>query len=307
MKAICISCFDYYETRIKGIIEYFDSKNYEVRYLISDFNHFSKSKYKADYGGSKQLNVISYKKNLSISRLLSHMQYSKKVTREIKRFKPDVIYCIIPPNSLVKDVGKYKLKNRNVKLIFDIYDMWPESFPYRTQNHIIKFLFSKWAMLRDEHITDADRIIVVSNKSKEDIDKKYHLNAKVLFPCISLGDVPNYSFDISKKIEFLYLGHVNHITDIELGTEFLGSLSRSREVILHIIGEGQNRERWISMLRQVGIKTICHGVVFDENEKKKIFQMCNFGLNIPRKEINSSMSLKSIYKQRIRRQRNFSY
>ena len=95
--------------------------------------------------------------------------------KEINEYKPDLVYCIVPPNSLVKEIGRYKNKNKKVKIIYDIYDMWPESFPYKSKNAIVNLAFKKWASLRDKYINYADLLIAVSQKEKEELDNKYHM------------------------------------------------------------------------------------------------------------------------------------
>lgn len=294
MKVICVSCFNHYETRMHGIIEYFQSKECDVKYLISDYNHFSKSFYEVDYSCSKQLHVLSYSKNISLQRIVSHFLFSRKVLKVIEKEKPDLIYCMIPPNSLVKNLGKYRMRHENCRLIFDVYDSWPESFPYKKSSAIVKIAFKYWADIRDRYIENADMLVAVSKTGKEDLQEKFKKDIKVLMPTVSIGTLPNYSFDIKEKVSFCYLGHVNYMTDIDLGTEILGGIAKYKKVELHIIGEGQNKEKWTEMLENVGVKVISHGVVFDEEEKKKIFEQCDMGLNIPRPEIKSSMALKSV-------------
>lgn len=294
MKVLFISCFDYYSTRIKGLIEYYQSKGYEVKYLITDFNHFSKSKYTVDYGCSKQIPVLPYVKNISFRRLISHYIFSRKVLKEIKKEQPDLIYSVIPPNSLVKHLGLYRKKHENIKLILDIYDTWPESFPINNPNFFVKIGFKLWADIRDRYINFADLLIAVSASAKDILYKKYKINTKVMMPTIMLGKMPNYSFSIKDSISFCYLGHVNYITDLELGLDILSGVAQKKSVELHIIGEGQNRDIWVEQLTQHGIKVICHGVIFDDDKKREIFEQCDLGLNIPRPEIKSTMALKSV-------------
>ena len=296
MKVVCISCFDYYDTRMFWVIKYFRKKGFETRYLITDFDHFSKTNAVRNYPDSKQLHVPAYFKNLSLRRLMSHYIFSKSVVKELKIEKPDIIYCVVPPNSLVKGVAGYKRKNPDCKVVFDIYDMWPESFPYAKNNPVLNIFFNLWRKLRDKYICSADILTGVSRHQKEELDAMYHMDTKVIFPRIADEEsvIPSYSFDIDGGISFLYLGNINHITDIELGTELLAGIAESTEVTLHIIGEGQNRDTWVQMLNAAGVKTICYGAVFDAEKKREIFGKCQLGLNIPRQAINSSMALKSV-------------
>lgn len=40
---VCISCFNCYETRMKGVVEYFNDNHYSTKYFISNFNHYDKN------------------------------------------------------------------------------------------------------------------------------------------------------------------------------------------------------------------------------------------------------------------------
>ncbi|WP_407425074.1 glycosyltransferase, partial [Treponema sp.] len=205
MKVICISCSDHYDTRMHGVTDFFINRGDETKYLISDFNHFTKSRYIETHGNAKQLHVPVYKKNISPQRLISHYIFSQKVLKEINTIKPDLIYCMIPPNSLAKFVSKYKNKNPKCKLIFDIYDMWPESFPYKKNNPLIKVGFRIWANLRDRYIKNTDIILAVSEKAKQTIDEKFGVNSKVLRPFVVTESLPDYYVNIENEISFCYI------------------------------------------------------------------------------------------------------
>lgn len=294
MKCVCISCFDYYPTRMKSITEYFRSKGFDTTYVLTDFQHFSKLRYKATYDDAIQLHVPAYMKNMSISRLISHHNFAKKVYKTLCELRPDIIYCMFPPNSLVKQVIRYKRKY-NTKVILDCYDMWPESFPYEKYEKLLSIPFNMWRRLRDDYIEEANLLVCVSNDGRDECKKHYsNIPLKVLLPSISIDDLPEYSFIPEESLSFCYLGNINHITDIELGIDLLRKIAEKRSTILHIIGEGQNIDEFVRGLEEYGVEVICHGVVFDTDIKRNIFGQCDFGLNIPREGIQSSMSLKSI-------------
>lgn len=294
MKCICISCFDHYATRMKEIVGFFASKQFDVLYVISDFQHFEKKRFVANYDNCVQVRVPSYKSNLSIKRLLSHHVFSREVFKILKRQQPDVIYCMFPPNSLVKAINKYK-KKHDVRVIFDCYDMWPESFPYSRLGFLLKLPFSIWRNLREKNIGCADMLVCVS-KSSEDYWNNKHpsIKTKVLMPAITIGDIPKYSFDVSSEINFCYLGNINHIIDIDFAVEFLSKIANKKKTILHLIGDGIKKIEFVEKLEKNNVNVISYGVVFDEEQKKDIFAKCALALNIPRKEIHSTMPLKGI-------------
>lgn len=294
MKCVCISCFNYYSIRMKAVIDFYNKKGYEVTYIISDFDHYTKKKYNIEIPNSLQIKVPSYNKNLSVKRLISHLIFSKKLYKRLADIKPDIVYCMFPPNSLLKEVARYK-QMKKCKLIFDCYDMWPESFPYNKYEKILKLPFHYWKRLRDKYIDSADLLLCVSEYGRKALSEIVNkVPIKVLEPSLNETDVIEYNSDINKGYVFCYLGNVNHITDIELGTSLLSALAKHTCVKIHFIGEGQNLNEFINNLTDSNIKIIRHGVIFDINEKNKIFSECNFGLNIPRKDIKSSLSLKSV-------------
>lgn len=293
-RCVCISCFDHYSTRMEMICNHFIKKGYETKYIYADFDHFSKKKNENKYKNGVVVNVPKYKKNLSVQRLYSHLVFSNGVIRYIEKYNPDFIYCMVPPNSLVKKLAKYKIKNNNIKLIFDCYDMWPESFPYHFNNNLINISFKLWGDLRKKYISYADLIIGVSEQEIEELRPEINETmAKIIKPAILTGNVPKYKSNL-EILDICYLGMVNHITDMDLAVKLLGKLAEYRKVHLHIIGDGQNLNEFTEDLQEVSVSVIQHGVVFDMNEKNAIFSMCNWGLNIPREEINSTMSLKAV-------------
>ena len=293
-KCVCISCFDHYSTRMQSICSHFESKGYDTKYIYADFDHFLKAKNKNIYDNGVKIKVPEYNRNLSPQRVISHLVFSSRVLRYIEKNRPDVIYCMIPPNSLVKQLAKYKKSNGNVKLIFDCYDLWPESFPYKIQNKIIEIPFRVWGNLRKKYISTADLVIGVAEQQLNDLQSELcETPARIIKPTIITGEIPKYKTDVS-CLDICYLGMVNHITDMDLAVDLLGKLAERKKVILHIIGAGQNLDEFTVRLKSVSVEVIQHGVVFDMSKKNAIFSLCNWGLNIPREEINSTMSLKAV-------------
>lgn len=289
-----ISCFNYYDTRINLIRSFLEERGYETTYITSDYNHFEKKHFVANYPNTIQVHVPKYEKNLSYQRLLSQYLFSKKAYKITKELNPDLVYCMFPPNSVVRYIAKYK-KERGCKLVFDGYDMWPESFPANKLKTLLSVPFKAWANIRDKYIEHADLILAVSQSMMDVVkDKWKSTSVKLLKPVIMPSELPAYDFDCTNEVSFCYLGNVNHITDIDLLSSILIGVSKRKKVSLHIIGEGQNLPILLSKFD--GSDVICHthGVVMDNDQKKKIYSECNFALNLPREVIHSTMSLKSV-------------
>ncbi len=291
-KCVCISCFDYYDTRMHSILDYFQNKGVETTYVLSDFSHFEKKKFKVDYPRSIQVHVNSYKKNVSVRRIISHLTFSHKLSRIIKEQAPDLIYCMFPPNSLVKTVIKYK-RDTGCVVIFDGYDLWPAGLVNWNSLKLVKFLLNAWGNLRDNYIGESDMIITVSEGMQDYFHRKYDVPVKLLYPRL-IPQYPNYSYDIDDEISFCYLGNINHIPDIDLITEITKELRKTKKVSLHIIGEGEKLGELLRKVESNGIKCYTHGVVMDMKEKIRIYESCHLALNVPCVIAQSTMSLKSV-------------
>lgn len=294
-KCICISCSNHYETRIRYIRDFFKNEDIDTIYITSNFNHFEKAFYKVTYPMAIQIAVPAYKKNISLKRIWSQIVFAWKAYEQIRTINPDIIYCMFPPNSLVPLVARYR-KNHMCKVVFDGYDMWPESLPvHGVIKKIITPALKIWAGLRDWYIEMADLIVVVSESFVETAQKKWpKVPVKLLLPGIVPSEIPSYSFDVSDHISFCYLGNINYITDIDLLVEILGRVKSRKKVELHIIGEGQRLDELLSKANNAGIICHPHGVLMDEKAKRDIYSSCNLAINLPKEEIHSTMSLKSV-------------
>ena len=147
MKAVCISCFNYYNNILKYVDDVLTEKGFDVIYITCHIFDHIKSRYTIDSKKTIQMKTKAYDKNLSIKRLYSHYNFSIKVLKKVKEIKPDLIYVMLPPNSLAKFISNYK-KNNKVKLIYDIYDLWPETFPSNGVKKKLSLIFKMWGDLR---------------------------------------------------------------------------------------------------------------------------------------------------------------
>jgi hypothetical protein len=295
MKIAFINCFGKSnEMRIEPVREYFESKGYETKYFVSDFDHSKKTYYKAE-NDEIQIHVPSYNKNLSINRLYSHYYFSKQVFKEVKKFQPDILYVKFPPNSLCKFAAKYKKEN-NVELIYDVFDLWPESLPMGNNKKKMLWIPSMfWANLRNKYLKFADYVFTECNMYRDSLsDYINEENCQTMYLCR-----PDTNFTPREKvsldsIDLCYIGQINNLIDIESIKYLVSELCKRKKTTLHVIGDGQNRERLVNSVRAVGAEVVEYGFVFDEDKKKEIFNKCNFALNIMKDDIKVALTLKSI-------------
>jgi len=64
------------------------------------------------------------------------------------------MYQTIPCNTLVKEMAKYKKKHHNVKVMYDIIDLWPESMPIDRYKGLLPFKI--WKNNRDKYLSSGD-------------------------------------------------------------------------------------------------------------------------------------------------------
>lgn len=293
-KALLISCFDWYESRIVYVERYLISKGYKVKIILSDFDHRDK-KYKKEHENIESVEYVSvpkYKKNLSISRIYSHLIFSKLASKKIRNNNPSLVYCLVPPNSLVKRISKLKTEY-NFKLVYDIIDLWPDSFPKCNSNI---FPFSIWKKFRDSFLNEADMIFLECDYYKQIIKKVVDEDKLHVFHLVKKG-IPNYLLpqkNGSDSIKVCYLGSINSLIDIKQIQKVVKTMLEIKPVSVEIIGGGSSTEQFINALKDVGANVNYHGIIYDMETKVKLLSKCHFAINIYKSNLAIGLTIKSI-------------
>ncbi len=304
-KAVLISCFDWYEKRLEPIYRIL-SRKYKVTIFLSDFDHIKKETIRKKHDNINYIHVLPYKKNISICRILSHILFAKKIITNIKKDAPDLIYILVPPNIIGYLCAKYKRKHSEVRFIVDIIDLWPESMPVgRIRN---SFWGTKWAELRDYSLQFADLIFTECNLYKKEL--QYCLDNKKVYTNYLYKDlnskeqervveaIRRYNANIAKHnhtIVLGYVGSINNLIDIDQIVTIIEGLSAIRRTVrIKVIGDGNNKDYFLSRLKMAGAIVEYYGIVFDEIKKIEILSECNFGINIMKKTVKVGLTIKSI-------------
>ena len=110
MNIMIINCFDTYEHRVDLLYNVLTEEGHCVKVLSSDFRHFEKIKRKEQRKDFVFFEAKPYAKNLSYQRLQSHMEFSKDIFKYLERkaYMVDLLWILVPPNSLVKDAANFK-------------------------------------------------------------------------------------------------------------------------------------------------------------------------------------------------------
>ena len=292
INVVIISMFSTYDPRANMIRNYLERAGKSVELVTTDFEHRSKC-YRTREEKNIYIHTLAYKKNLSLKRIYSHLAYAKKAIEAALSYHPEIVYLLIPGNSLLFYYNKCS-KYKTTKLIVDIIDLWPESLPF---NHMKKNpILNIWKKMRDHYLTRADLVITECNLYQSILNfKKLNILAHTVYwPTESINDevlIKKINIDI---ISFLYLGSINNIIDIPLIIELLNYVKINKKVKVHIIGTGEKEKEFLKQLNDNHIEHYSYGCVYDPQKLKAIANQCSYGLNIMKKQVAVGLTMKSV-------------
>jgi len=295
-KAVCISCTHHYNERTVFVEAALAEAGYEITYITSDFSHTAKEHFRVDLPHCVQVPTTPYKKNLSVARILSHIRFAKDAMRQVRNLSPDLLYVEVPPNSLCATAARYKKKNPQVKLIFDIFDMWPESFPNSRVKQLLKLPFGIWGALRNRYLSKAEVVLTECDLFRKKLGRYLKdTPAETLYLCRS-NATTREPIDIpaEEALHLCYLGNINNIIDIPTICGLISEIQRLRPVVLHVIGDGESRETFLAEAATAGAQVVYHGKIYDPNARQAIFDQCSFGLNIMKSSVCVGLTMKSV-------------
>lgn len=257
--------------------------------FLCDFSHNRKAEVTNRDPECVYLHISPYKKNLSIQRIISLLNYGKQIGTRIRDLKPDLIYIILPPNNMVKNCRTYLRTNPDANLVLDIYDLWPESMPI---NKSIKgtFPFKVWADWRNRYLGKA-KVVFTECMLYQDVLNRAGVDAKyeTLYLCKSqrsdvaakVKEIIKIRHDENGIIRMGFLGAIKPSMDIDITCKIISGLKKVGErVEVEIIGEGECTSQFISSLEEVGAVVKYHGPVYDEMEILKCLGKCDLGINM---------------------------
>ena len=291
--AFLISCSDHYHHRMHLWDKCLGGKGYQTRYITSNFDHTTKQTFVCSIPECVQIPVRPYRKNLSADRILSHKLFAKSVLAYLEQHKPNVIVALLPPNFLAHYLAKYKKAHPDTVLIFDIFDLWPETFPSNKAKKLLSGAFRVWAGLRDRNLWAADHITTECDLFRETLSLREDRSTTLPLCAqpITLSCQPQLSDD---RLELCYLGAINNVIGIEEISSLLRQVCAQRPVTLHIIGKGERQQEFMDKATAAGAEVVFHGAVYEEAEKLTIMDRCHFGLNVMRSSVCVGLTMKSV-------------
>src|SRR5690606_38334337 len=134
-----------------------------------------------------------------------------------------------------------KQKNKNVKLIFDLIDLWPETMPIGKAKNFPPFTF--WGAMRDHSLKYADLVITECDLYQSVLhDALKSIKTETVYLAkkdIVVTSNPKLNED---EIHLAYLGSINNIIDIPKIKKIIETLQKIKPTTLHVIGDGESKE-----------------------------------------------------------------
>ena len=287
MNVFIVNCFDTYENRARLLLSFFKAQGDNAVILSSDFRHIEKTRRTEAEVGFKFFTAEPYRTNLSLSRIMSHIHLSRDIFAYVREHAADVdlLWVLVPPNSFVHDAALIKRDFPQIKLVFDVIDMWPETMPVG----LLKL--GLWRELRDRYTGTADFIVTECHLYQKNLHASHMMTiypARENLPLESTPSLPN------NAVSLCYLGSVNHLIDIDGICDIVHMCKKSTPVIFHLIGDGEKKSELLKKAAQCGAEIIDHGIVYDHSEKQRIFNQCHFGLNVNKPDVFIGVTMKSI-------------
>jgi len=285
-----ISAFDAFENKIYPLEKYFSTFTKNIFFISSDFDHRTKKNLKPINDFHFLIKTIPYYQNFSLKRIFSHIFFSVKAISLAKKLDLDVVYIFIPPNFLSL-LSSFFL-SKKTKVIFDISDLWPETFP-KNKTIFHKFIFKYWKKIRDFGMKRAYYLNFECDMFRNRFFE-YSKKSSTLYPMKKQSFFyPEVSSNLN-VIHIAYLGGINNIIDIEKIILILSTLAKHIKIKISIVGDGNSREYFLRELKKNSIEFMFHGLIFDENIKFDLIGSCDFGLNIMKSSVCVGLTLKSI-------------
>lgn len=272
--------------------------------IAGDFNHPAKDYYPEEQRHDQRqllLHVPSYKKNLSIKRIWSHLMFAKHLKGYLNSLddKPHAIYCAMPTSSSAFVCAKY-CKRHKIKFVVDVIDLWPDSLlPLIKGKSIIKQLLFPWTYLTRYAYRSADVIlgesVLYANEAK-------NYNAKAPVYPIYLGvDMniiekvkQNNQIQLTKpndEVWIAYAGSLGVSYDFNALFDAIKTIHGKYKYKLWFIGDGVRRTEIDSYIIKDNLNAEITGYLPYERLLGYLYY-CDIAINIFRKDTKVVYSYK---------------
>jgi glycosyltransferase involved in cell wall biosynthesis len=303
LKALIFSAFDPIPSdeaepiRYVRLVEQFMKNGHEVHYISFSFFHLLKKErqhpawFKKSLPGNLKLQLIkspSYKKNVSFARLYSHTIGGLRLRHYLNTIAdselPDLVIAATPPLAANFFLLRWA-KKRNIPVILDIQDIWPEPFAqaFPSKGFAKTFLFPLYEMA-----SRSIRMAAAITSMSEDLIR-FHAKdigdkaVRVFHLGIDTGrfkEVQEGETGTKKRIVYLGSAQSNRLYEI---ADIAGKLKSAE---LHIIGTGSRTAEYEEYCRNKGYHNIFFKSWMAFDEFASFLPGCDLGLLWPPADAN---------------------
>ncbi len=186
---------------------------------------------KNDYFKTIYIDSISYKKNISPRRFISHLIYTINFYKCIRKFKdkPNTVVSALPPIWINVFLAFWCKKN-SIKFIVDIIDPWPDVFyKYWPEQlwplkWVLRLLIFPQKIALKYILNNATKIASISNeyiKWAQNMVQNINIKGQVFYPSVDIKQYKQVIINrskvnnnISNKINLIYAGNLGFTYDI---------------------------------------------------------------------------------------------
>ena len=234
--------------RLKNLYKYL-SKNHKVEVLTTHPSYpnakmYEEDKYWNDIEISQSRDIMRLKMRTDkqsksmFLRLLYYFELSYKVWVYVKEYQHlyDCIY-VTSPNIFIPWAAFFQKRNRSVKRILEVRDLWPDSVKYVEKLNIN--LFFPILKLMEKLLYKASDKIVINNEGFRKYIKEMVRNKEILYLPNAFTEEEVAFEELGKNFRVIYTGNIGFAQSYEKLQE-LATRLEAEKIDFKIIGYGMN-------------------------------------------------------------------
>lgn len=161
-------------SRFRFLAQFLVENGYSVELITSTFQHWEKKQRDKKYRDNLKkeykitfLNEPGYSKNIDFKRVKSNKILAQNVKNYLEGKRYDLVYCVIPPNSIGAKAVDFAREN-NIPIIIDVEDLWPEAMKMIFNIPIISnIMFRKFARDARHIYMNANAVVGTSDEYRD--------------------------------------------------------------------------------------------------------------------------------------------
>lgn len=287
MKIVLVSCVAPPEPVVAGrvnydICEYLSSRGFNIT-LISPFPTRPLGKFKKNQNKKNEISLVndnfvhvkikSYQspEYNFLKRIYESFSFGYHAINYINRYVKNCDFIYATPWPFVGQFIFLKFRNdKNIPVIMNVQDLYPESFFTKYNSLIFKFLFTPFVSVDKYIASNSYHISVVSeslkdvyiktrgvDSSKISVIENWQNEEEFINANISKEDVLiNYNLELHKnKFIFMYLGNIGPVAGLENVIHEYSKIVDSNSILI-IAGSGTSRKSCIDLVDNLNINNV---------------------------------------------------